>query len=154
MENAYRSSRYWNEYDSYFEHVYFGTRWSTLSQLNASLIMTIKTMLGLNNRIILSSELNAIGGERSNRNVEICKSLGADTYLSGTGARSYNDEEAFRRAGVSFIYSDFAHPSYRQLWGEFVPNLSVVDLLFNEGSGSLNILNASCKRQPDSTLLE
>jgi hypothetical protein len=116
--------------------------------------MTIKTMLGLNNRIILSSELNAIGGERSNRNVEICKSLGADTYLSGTGARSYNDEEAFRRAGVSFIYSDFAHPSYRQLWGEFVPNLSVVDLLFNEGSGSLNILNASCKRQPDSTLLE
>jgi hypothetical protein len=154
MENAYRSSIYWNEYNSYFEHAYRGTRWSTLSQLNVFLIMTIRTILDLNNKIILSSELGAIGGERSNRNLEICRSLAADAYLSGTGARSYNDEEAFRKAGVDLIYSDFEHPVYRQLWGDFVPNLSIVDLLFNEGGSSLDILKASCHTASDSTLLQ
>jgi len=67
---------------------------------------------------------------------------------------TYMEKEPFERAGVKVRYYDFAHPRYRQLRGEFCPNMSVVDLLVNEGSRSLNILNASCTRQPDSTLLE
>lgn len=148
MEDAYRLSRYWNEYNPIFERVYRGTTWSSLSQLNVSLITTIEGMLGLDIKIISSSELNVTASDKSGRIVEICKMLDADTYLSGTGGRSYNDEEVFRRAGVELAYTDFEHPMYRQLWGDFVPNLSIVDLLFNEGPGSLDILRCSGKRQP------
>jgi WbqC-like protein family len=147
MEDAYRSSRHWNEYNPTFERIYRGTTWSSLSQLNVFLITTIKGMLGIDSRIISSSELNVTASDKSDRIVEICRVLDADTYLSGIGARSYNDEEIFRRAGVELAYSDFEHPVYRQLWGDFVPNLSIVDLLFNEGPGSLDILRCSGKKQ-------
>jgi len=154
MEDAYRSSRYWEEYSPHFEHVYRETPWSTLIQLNVFLIMTVRTMLGLNNKIIFSSELSTTGNGRSDRVIEICTRLGADTYLSGTGARSYNNEGEFRRAGVNLVYSDFEHPVYRQLWDGFVPKLSIVDLLFNEGPRSLDILKGSSKRHSDGSLLE
>jgi hypothetical protein len=151
MQNAYVSSTYWKEYSPYFEQFYRGNRWPTLIQVNVSSIMIIRTILGLDNKLVSVSELGAIGGQKSDRIIEICKRLGADTYLSGAGARVYNDEEAFRKAGVKLAYTDFEHPVYRQLWGDFVPNLSIVDLLFNEGTRSLGILKASSKRQSGST---
>ena len=35
---------------------------------------------------------------------------------------------------------DYKHPIYNQLHGDFIPNLSIIDLLFNEGPNSKNIL--------------
>jgi hypothetical protein len=31
------------------------------------------------------------------------------------------------------VFQDYTHPTYPQLWGDFVPYLSVVDLLMNVG---------------------
>jgi hypothetical protein len=142
IELSYKKAPYWNNYSIYFQDVYEGRCWSALSELNITLITKIKAILGLKTKIVLSSELKGISGERSSRNLSICKHLGADTYLSGTGARNYNDEEEFRKAGVNLIYTDFKHPVYHQLWGDFTPSLSIIDLLFNEGEKSLETLLA------------
>ncbi len=72
--------------------------------------------------------------------VNLCKEFKADVYLSGRGGRKYQDEEKFKMAKIKLEYSDFIHPAYFQLWGEFIPNLSVIDLLFNHGPKSLEIL--------------
>jgi hypothetical protein len=71
----------------------------------------------------------------------MCRATGADAYLSGVHGRDYLDPAAFERAGVRLRFQEFTCPVYPQCWpGPFVPNLSVVDLLFNCGPDSLQVL--------------
>ena len=72
--------------------------------------------------------------------VNICKEVGADTYLSGTGAKDYLIDEEFDKAGLKLIYQNFIHPTYRQRFGDFQPYMSIVDLLFNCGDNSLEVI--------------
>lgn len=67
------------------------------------------------------------------REVNIC--------LSGIGARSYNDEEEFERNQLPLVYQDFEHPVYPQQWGDFIANMSALDLLFNCGPESRHYLS-------------
>lgn len=61
------------------------------------------------------------------------KQLGCHRYLSGVGARDYFVQELYDEAGVEVIWQDFQHPVYKQQFGDFIPYLSSIDLLFNCG---------------------
>lgn len=76
---------------------------------------------------------------------EICVKLEAEAYLSGKDGRNYLEEAPFSASGVQLLYQDFQHPVYSQLHGAFEPAMSVVDLFFNHGPGSLAILEAAQK---------
>jgi hypothetical protein len=65
-----------------------------------------------------------------------CKAIGGDVQLAGAGAREYLDIKAFEKKGIKVIFQDFQYPVYKQVYGEFVPNLSVVDYLFCTGNRS------------------
>jgi len=65
--------------------------------------------------------------------VDILKKVGATRYLSGIGAKGYYDPVPFEKASIEIIWQDFKHPSYSQLFGEFIPYLSCIDMLFNCG---------------------
>lgn len=72
--------------------------------------------------------------------LEVCKQLGATRYIFGAKGRDYADVAAFERAGIEVEFQSYKHPTYRQLHGPFVPGLSIIDLLMNEGPNSLEIL--------------
>lgn len=79
--------------------------------------------------------------ERGNLgNLEICRRLGAATYLSGAGARKYNDPAPFAAAGIDLAYSAFAHPAYAQPHGAFAAGLSAIDLLFSAPDEAVSLL--------------
>jgi len=63
-----------------------------------------------------------------------------DPYLTGDAAGDYLDETHFAAHGIAVEYHHYRHPVYAQLYGEFVPYLSVVDLLMNHGRESLRVL--------------
>ena len=65
--------------------------------------------------------------------------MGADTYLSGAGA-DYLDRSAFAEAGIGLRFQAYEHPTYPQLYGDFEPYMSVVDLLMNCGPDSFSII--------------
>ena len=65
--------------------------------------------------------------------VSLCRTLKADQYLSGSGGKNYLDQGQFQQAGIELKYTEYQPQPYPQLWGEFVPGLSVLDLLFNCG---------------------
>jgi hypothetical protein len=113
--------------------------WELLLDLNLACLQTLCDLLGLKRDIRLSSELN-IPGSKTERLVAICKLLGADAYLTGDAARGYLDEVQFAEAGIRLEYHHYRHPTYLQLHGDWIPHLSVVDLLMNHGRGSLDIL--------------
>lgn len=79
---------------------------------------------------------------------EICKNVGGTTYLSAPGSRDYLDEsDAFQAAGIPIQYHHYDHPVHPQLHGEFVPYMSVIDVLFNTGPASLEWITRGINEQ-------
>lgn len=112
-----------------------------LLELNISLIESVCRLLKIDTERIRLSQILDDFGQKTDLIIDICRAVNADAYLSGTGGgRDYNDENKMNAAGINLIYSDFKHPVYKQLWGEFIPNLSVLDLLFNLGPDSRTVL--------------
>ena len=74
--------------------------------------------------------------------MELCIKVGATTYLSGPFGRDYLDASAFEKAGIELLYHDYIHPKYSQCFDGFEPYMSVIDLLFNHGEESLEILSS------------
>ena len=99
----------------------------------------IARWLRLSPTIHRSSELS-IEGAQSERLVNLCRHFEATRYLSGSAARDYLDVDLFDRNGIDVVWQDYAHPVYPQQYGEFLPYLSVIDLLFNCGDESAAIL--------------
>lgn len=79
-----------------------------------------------------SSELG-VPGKGSERVLAVVQRFGASGYITGHGARSYLDHEAFERAGVSVEYLDYQKSPYPQIHGAFTPHVSALDLVANVG---------------------
>ena len=142
----YSKAKYFNDYKDFFKGLY-QKEWSNLNYVNYELLYYFLEVLGIKTKIIKSSELG-IEGEASERLVNICKKTGADTYLSGSYALEvYLDEKVFNDAGIKVILQDWHCPQYQQLFPDsgFIADMSIVDLLFNHGQRSLDILlNQRC----------
>ena len=89
-------------------------------ELNISLITEIASYLGITTRLVRLSNLLDEFGEKTDLIIDICKELKSDIYLSGTGGgKDYNDEEKLNEHGIELRYSQFEHPEYPHLWGDF-----------------------------------
>jgi len=138
----YSRAPYFDAYISIFEDI-FSKEWELISELNIHLIERLKDALQMQEkRTVISSELN-LREEPTDRLIDICKTLGADTYLAGQGAAAYMDIVRFEKNGLKVIVQNFKDPVYPQLFKDFQSHLSVVDLLFNCGPESLGIISAA-----------
>jgi len=139
LAQNYSRAPYLSKYFSCFDTV-FRTEWEKLAELNESLIKTLCGILGIDNvKFIRASDIG-VDGKSTQLLTNICQVVGADTYLSGPSGQDYMDESFFIMKGIRLKYTDFKHPVYNQLWGDFAPRMSIVDLIFNEGDRSLDIL--------------
>lgn len=111
-----------------------------LADCTRTLFLWCMEKLGLSNKPITLASNYDFKGEKSALVLDMCRQLGASQYIFGTKGRDYADVEAFGREGVLVQFQDYQHPVYPQLHGEFVPGLSVVDLLMNCGPDSLDVL--------------
>ena len=117
---------------------------SHLCPLNVELLRALTELLGMPWKVRLSSELG-VPGRRTERLVGICQQLGATDYLTGDAARDYLEEDRFEEIGVRVHWHSYQHPTYRQRFDGFEPYLSVIDLMFNHGPESLEMLAQSGK---------
>lgn len=113
-----------------------------LSELNASLIQRLCELLGLDATMVRASSLE-VEGRLVELLVNVCEAVGANRYLSAAGSREYIEKDnLFAKRSMDVVYHEYTHPMYRQLHGEFIPYLSVLDLLMNEGPASLAIVRS------------
>ncbi len=112
----------------------------SFAQTNMVLIGYFLGQLEIDTPLYRLSELEKVSGQKSQLIADICIHFEADTYISGQGARVYNDETAFAQQGIQIVYQQFTCPVYPQIHGDFIPNLSALDLLFNCGPESKDIL--------------
>jgi len=112
----------------------------TIAAFNSGSVTMLLKLLGLIKDTVLASALGDLPDEPSERLAAICATIGADTYLSGAGGKTYLDQVPFNSRGIKVVFQEFRHPVYPQLYGDFIPNLSLLDLIFNCGPHSLQIL--------------
>jgi hypothetical protein len=114
--------------------------WTRLAGLAVASSEWLARAVGITAPTVLASSLRVDGDDATGRLIEICKALGADTYLAGAHGARYMDAERFREAGITVLFQHYEHPVYAQQHGEFVPFLSGLDLLLTHGDESLAIL--------------
>lgn len=114
-------------------------RWGKLVDLNVAAIYYLAGSLGIGNKVVLQSSLQ-IQSQGSELLVKITKETGADVYLTSLVSKKYVDENLFARHGITIQFFKFIPPVYPQLWGEFIYNLSALDLLLNCGGKSLEVI--------------
>ncbi len=91
-------------------------------------------------RFIRSSGIKGIDGRKTERLIQILRSVGADHYISGPSARDYIEREKFDEAGIRLEYIAYDYPEYPQLYPPFDPQVSVLDLLFMTGGEALQFI--------------
>jgi hypothetical protein len=150
IEQNYRRALYFDKYFASLKAILEAEE-HLLSNLNQRLIRWLAEMIGVQTNFKRSSDLQALG-RRSELLANICLELGFSTYLSPLGSAGYILEasESFERCGITVVFQHYEHPQYRQLSEPFVPFASALDLLFNEGERSLEIMRSG--RRPHYSL--
>lgn len=105
-----------------------------LTTYNLSAITTLSTTLNLDaSKLVMGSTLSVQDGG-TNLLISMVKAVDGTAYLCGGGAGGYQEDDKFGRQGIELIYQDFKHPEYPQLnTSEFIPGLSIIDVLMNCG---------------------
>lgn len=135
----YKNAPYFSKYSDFFFKVY-SRDWELLAELNIEIIRQLFTFFDIKIKLIKASNLNNISGKGDDLLLTICKELRAKKYLSGISGREYMNAQKFERSGITVTYQEFFHPIYHQCYQPFIPCLSALDLLFNLGDKSKEIL--------------
>jgi WbqC-like protein family len=139
LHMSYRRAPYFSRYADFFEDVYVRREWSGLVQLNEFMLVWFLDTVGMR-RKLHSATNHSFQGVKSDLVLDMCRQFGASTYIFGAQGRDYADVAAFRAAGVEPYFQDYKHPEYPQQHGPFISHLSIVDLLFNCGPQSGDII--------------
>lgn len=137
-QNYYRTAyfeNYWDEFKAIYNRDY-----CYLSEFNIGLIKFFLQKLGLKKDIVLASELG-VSGDKGDLIFDICKVASAKTYISGISGKDYLNFDKFNANHIEVVIQEFHHPIYKQFYQPFMPCMSVIDLLFNYGGNSLEIIN-------------
>ncbi len=136
-----KKAPYWAQYSPGLE-TFYKRRWDKLSDLNLEMTVWFFEQLGIKTPWKIESQIGTTT-ESTERLIELCKKTGAQGYLSGSGGKEYMDEARFQQEGLSLSYQQYTHPTYAQGYGDFLPTMSVVDLLMNVGPDSLAVLRGN-----------
>jgi len=141
IEQYYKRAPYWKMYCDGLSAIY-SRPWDSLLELNVALIKFIKDQLDIKTELVRASAL-PVSGEKVRLLVNICHYFKADVYLSPARAADYIEEDnIFDSEAISLIYHQYEHPVYAQMFLGFTPYMSSIDLLFNEGPKSLDIIRS------------
>lgn len=133
IEHSYKKSPFFEKIFPRVE-LFFDKSPKYLTQLTIPIIVSIVELLEIKTKIILSSDID-YEGRKEDAIISICESFNVKKYLSVRGSKDYiqPNQSKFQDKGIEIIWQDFTHPVYKQLHGNFIPFMGIIDALFNIG---------------------
>jgi hypothetical protein len=139
IEMSYKRAPYFEEVSAWMKGIYTNDV-ELLNDIATNFIYETLKYLNINTQVLLSSNLEK-EGVKSDLVLSICKTLGAQRYLTGSGALDYLIQDDFKNAGIAVVFMEYKQRPYNQINTDvFIENLSIVDLLFNNGLKSIDYL--------------
>ncbi|MGO9371735.1 MAG: WbqC family protein [Syntrophobacteraceae bacterium] len=138
LKVAYANAPYFSDHLGFVEEL-FSSRFERLTDLNLKIIRYLLNELQIRTEVVLLSELG-VEAKGELLPIEICRKIGSTRFLTQDSARKYLDLDLFSQAGIQLEHFKVKSPVYPQLWGDFIPDLSTFDLVFNCGPKARDIL--------------
>ena len=156
LEMCYKHTSYFTEIFPLIEAV-FNARHVLISELNYDLTAVFCHYLCLHTKFLYSQSMNLpIEAQKDDKLLAILQHIGdVDTYLSGPSAQGYLNEEKFNAVNIKVEWHHYQHPYYNQrMWSSntFISHLSILDLLFNHGRASRDIITGKIKIEKPNTV--
>ena len=129
---AYGKAPYFREVYPLIESAISGES-DNVAEYNGNILEVIGEYLEIDTSVYYSSELkknsNLTG---QNRIIDICKLLDGDMYINAIGGRKLYNRGTFTKQGIELRFLESETLIYPQFGNEFIPNLSIIDvLMFN-----------------------
>jgi len=133
LTRNYRRARYFDEIATWLEPLYVVQPFTYLSHLNRRFIESVCDYLGITTVVSNSWDYNLFDG-KTERLADLCEQARGKEYISGPAAKGYIEENVFADFDIKLLWFDYSgYAEYPQLWGEFIHEVSILDLLFNCG---------------------
>lgn len=142
LECAYKKAPHFPEVMPVLEQFLLAD-YDNLSEYNVASNRLICDFLGIKTEILLFSELGCDKDlKRQYRIFDVCRVLGGNEYINAIGGTELYDFEEFRENGIELAFLKPDDIMYPQFGGEFVPNLSIIDvMMFNSVPEIQDMLN-------------
>jgi len=112
---------------------------SLLVEFNLDLISFFWGVMQIETRLVRQSELGVVG-RGTDLLIKICEKVGARNLLIFPMVEKHIAQDAMQEHGIELVFANFRPLVYPQLWGDFIYNLSTLDLLLNCGPKSRGIV--------------
>jgi hypothetical protein len=145
LRTNYSTAAHWKDAEEWLTSFY-SHDWRELTAINRASIEWISEILDISTPLRWASSMK-LRSDPTDRLLDICDEVGADTYLSGAGGREYLQVDRFSGAGVEVTFQEFAHPAYTQNLENFESHLSAIDLILNCGKDSSRIFRTAQQLQ-------
>jgi hypothetical protein len=133
----YKKAPFFDEIFSMLEDV-LQKKHEMLVDFNHELNLKIMEYIGINTPVFRTSDIPRNTQDKSDRIIEICHHFnGVDVLYDGKKAQDFIDIVYFASKGIRVVFQDYIHRPYPQLYANFVPYMSVLDLLMNVGKDAL-----------------
>jgi len=139
----YLKTKYFHYYEKSLEDIFQeASEKEYLSEINCIFIKFINNILDIKTEIIHSSDIEIDTNQNpSKKLLSICKLHNASHYISGPSAKDYLDIAIFKKNSIDTVWMDYSnYPEYNQLHGAFNKNVSVLDLILNQGPSAKDFL--------------
>lgn len=115
----------------------------SISELAILCVVQVSKFLSLNTKFVIASErYDNRGLQRQNRLIDICKKEDATQYINALGGQELYDKNSFKEEGIELSFIKSLPIYYQQFNSEFIPWLSIIDLLmFNSAEEVNEMLN-------------
>ena len=139
IELNYKKTPFFKDYFPELQSILINESKNSLGNLNLKLLEYFMECLSIDTQIVKASDYS-FDGIGSDLVLDMCVRLGADSYIFGEQGKNYADIKAFKEIEIVVEFQNYIHPVYRQRGRDFLPYMSIIDLLFNEGDKSYDIL--------------
>ena len=138
LQSAYANAPFLADNIGIVEQILY-QKFDRLLDLNLEIIKFIFQYLGIDTNLVLMSEMG-VSGKGASLIIDICKSLGANLFSVQSSALSYYDRRQFKAEGIDLISFKKPEYIYPQMWGDFIANLSILDMMFTCGTKTREIV--------------
>ncbi|MDW8301665.1 MAG: WbqC family protein [Bacteroidia bacterium] len=138
IEHNYHKAPFFEDY-IYFLRDTYNRKWVKMQDLLDEMLIFFFQKLSIRVPTIKASTI-PVKSKKDALILDLCKYVNASVYYSGIFGRSYLNLEKFKEANIDVFFHNYKHPSYQQVFPNFEPYMCILDLLFNHGEDSMNVI--------------
>jgi hypothetical protein len=143
IKHAYAKAPFFLDVFPLIESIFYPKEYN-IARLAANSVEKVSKYLGINTDFKYSSSSfkHTKGQDKSDRLINITKELGGNTYRNPIGGSLLYNKDYFKKQGINLEFLVIDKIVYPQFGDNFVPNLSIIDvLMFNSIENINKLLN-------------